>query len=176
MKEIDISYLRECFYSREGVLYWSTARPLSHFRTRAAYKRYLIMRATNAAGSPDKDGYIRVCINGSYFSAHRIIWALAHNRWPLCTIDHIDGDVLNNNIDNLRDVSNQVNLKNSSLSIRNKSGTTGVYWMQKRNKWFASICVNSRLKYLGYFDLKIEAINARKRAEIEHGYHLNHGR
>ena len=40
-------------------------------------------------------------INGRQYNAHRIVWLLYKGDWPLRRISHIDGDGLNNRIDNL---------------------------------------------------------------------------
>jgi hypothetical protein len=57
----------------------------------------------------------------------------------------------------------------------NTSGFTGVFWDKARNKWKANININGRLKHLGLFTDMDDAIIARKRANVEFGYHANHG-
>lgn len=47
----------------------------------------------------------------------------------------------------------------------NTSGVTGVIWDKSRNKWRASINFQNKNIFLGYFDEKEKAINARKIAE-----------
>ena len=46
---------------------------------------------------------------------HRIVWALCHNQLPTMTIDHINGDRLDNHIENLREVSLSENRLNMLL-------------------------------------------------------------
>ncbi len=46
---------------------------------------------------------------------HRIVWALCHDRLPALTVDHINGDRLDNRIDNLREVSLSDNRLNMLL-------------------------------------------------------------
>ena len=46
---------------------------------------------------------------------HRIVWALCHDRMPMLTIDHINGDRLDNRIENLREVSLSENRLNMLL-------------------------------------------------------------
>ena len=60
---------------------------------------------------------------------HRIVWALCHDRMPMLTIDHINGDKLDNHIKNLREVSQSSNNLNTLLPWRpNKdSGVPGVF-------------------------------------------------
>ena len=65
------------------------------------------------AGYNDR-GYIRMYHRGRQFMVHRVAWALYYNKWPEHTIDHINRDGTDNRIDNLRDVSQQVNNNNKS--------------------------------------------------------------
>ena len=120
--------------------------------------------------------YRRVKICGSMYKAHRLIWLLHYGEWPKQFIDHIDGNGLNNRIENLRDVNHTENLRNQRKSVRNTSGATGVYWCHYPPKWQARIRVNKKQIHLGYFTNKEDAIAARKAAEAEYGFHPNHGR
>ena len=45
----------------------------------------------------------------------RIVWALCHDRMPMLTVDHINGDRLDNRIENLREVSLSENRMNMLL-------------------------------------------------------------
>ncbi|MDP3066624.1 MAG: HNH endonuclease, partial [Methanobacteriaceae archaeon] len=63
--------------------------------------------------------------------------------------DHVDGDGLNNQRENLRECSNRQNMQN-----QRKSGTSrfpGIYWNKVAKKWIAQIRVNGKRKFLGYF-------------------------
>lgn len=53
----------------------------------------------------------------------------------------------------------------SKKSKANSSGFKGVSWNKKRGKWLAQIGFKSKNIFLGYFDKKQDAINARKEAE-----------
>jgi len=55
--------------------------------------------------------YIRVQINGIKYRTHRLIWLMIYGYWPNC-IDHIDGNGLNNRLNNLRDVTQAENNRN----------------------------------------------------------------
>ena len=77
------------------------------------------------------------------------------------TIDHIDNDKANNNINNLRWVTQQENSSNRSLSKKNTSGNKGVCFNKKLNKWQAQIMYKNIIKHLGLFDNKEDAIIAR---------------
>lgn len=54
---------------------------------------------------------------------------------------------------------------NAKLHKNNKSGHKGVRWIEARKKWTAYIGIQGKVKNLGYFDEKEDAILARKKAE-----------
>lgn len=107
---------------------------------------------------------------------HNVVWLLHFGAWPEQELDHIDGNGLNNRVTNLRDVPHVQNNKNMRLNSRNKVGVSGVRWNKGKQKWQARIHHNYQDHWLGLFDVLEDAIAARKAAEIELGYHPNHGR
>lgn len=116
-------------------------------------------------------GYRAGSIDGSPALAHRVIWKLWTGDEPE-TIDHINGDKLDNRISNLRNVSQEENNKNSPIYRNNTSGWPGIT-KTKHGRWKVQI---GNGEYLGVF-LKLEdAIEARKRGEHVRNYHVNHGR
>ena len=125
-------------------------------------------------GKPDKDGYLTASIGCNRIIIHRAIWMMIYGEWPN-VVDHINGDKTDNRLLNIRNVTNNENLKNSRLSKRNKSGVTGVIWHKRFNKWHVGIGVNSKLKHIGYYHSYFDAVCARKSAEIRYGYHPLHG-
>lgn len=120
-------------------------------------------------------GYKQGLILGRNYKAHRVIWALVNGEWP-DNIDHINGIRDDNRIDNLRSVSQAENNRNAKRRSNNTSGVCGVHWYKRGNKWVAQIRADGNIKHLGYFTDFDDAVAARKEAEIEHGYHENHGR
>lgn len=114
-EKVSIQHLRECFEYRDGELYWK-ARPESHFQKPADHKAFMTRMAGKKAGKVGSKGYVHIGmrINGDAvcMSAHRVVWAIHYGRWPEETIDHIDRNRTNNRIENLRDVSMSINLKN----------------------------------------------------------------
>jgi hypothetical protein len=82
-------------------------------------------------------------------------------------VDHIDNDRTNNNINNLRWVSNQENSMNRSMKSNNTSGYKGVCFHKNTNKWQARIMINGKQKHLGRFTNKEDAIEIRKRKAKE---------
>ena len=132
------------------------------------------------AGRPEtgKSGktYIRVRYGGRNYAAHRLIALLVNRKNPAGEIDHHDGDGTNNLWTNLRITDRRGNARNQRLFASNTSGHPGVYWVKARSKWIANIRDNKGNRiFLGIFENKEDAINARKYAEDELGYHKNHG-
>jgi hypothetical protein len=134
------------------------------------------VKAGSAAGSMGSAGYRRVKINGAEWKEHRLIFAYYHGRWPKGQIDHIDGDKANNAIENLREVSASDNQKNKTMHRNNTSGHMGVVWRRNRSKWVAEIMVERKRLFLGYFGTFSEAVAARRKAEVDCGFHPNHGK
>ena len=133
--------------------------------------------ANAIAGSLDTShGCRRIQINKVKYHAHRLVWLYHHGVWPDKDIDHIDGNPLNNRIENLRVVTNQENSKNQKLRCTNTSGVMGAYFHKRDQKWIAQIKVDGKLIFLGYFGTFEEAVAARKSAESFYGFHENHGR
>ena len=66
---------------------------------------------------------------------------------------------------NLRWATQTEQVVNQRLNIRNTSGHKGVGFNTARNKWFAVIGINGSNTWLGCFETKEEAIEARKRGE-----------
>lgn len=63
------------------------------------------------AGSLDHQGYTRIGVLDSYYSAHRLAWLYMAGEWP-ALIDHLDGNRSNNRFSNLRVVNQKTNSEN----------------------------------------------------------------
>lgn len=139
-----------------GKLYWKV--------NRQSIKR------NQEAGNITKFGYKKVRIDGKDYQIHRIIYKLHHGDIPTDKqIDHIDGNKLNNRLNNLRLVDNQENGKNRRINSDNKSGIVGICWYKKSNKWQAQIKVNGKMIYLGQSKILSIAKFKRYQAEKKHG-------
>lgn len=82
-------------------------------------------------------------------------------------VDHIDRNGLNNKKDNLREATKSENARNAKVRSDSISKNRGVSWIPEIEKWRALIKVDGQPKYLGNFLTKEEAIEARKKAEVE---------
>ena len=134
------------------------------------------IKTGDIAGNLAQQGYSRIVLDGKLYYSHRLAWFYVHGEWPKDQIDHINQSRTDNRIVNLREVTGAENNKNQSLSKSNKSGSIGVYWQKARNKWIAQININGKVKYLGLFSDKEDAIEARQAANIKYNYHVNHGK
>lgn len=84
------------------------------------------------------------------------------------SVDHIDGNPLNNQKSNLRICTNAENLRNRGFNKNNTSGYKGVFWHKPRSKWTSKIKVNRASIYLGLFSCRHEAARAYNAAALEH--------
>jgi len=132
---------------------------------------YLVRKSTGrpCGQRPNRpDGRIHVQVGRRKLLAHRIVYAIVTGEMPNGDIDHIDGNPLNNRIENLRDVSKSENLHNSKNRKDNSSGFPGVHWHHQHQKWHARIQVDNQRIFLGYFSDYEDAVRARKIAKIKH--------
>lgn len=145
-----------------GVLYWSE---------RVGQRVF----AGDVAGTKI-DGYICIMYRKKYYRAHRIVWEMHMGKVPDgMEVDHINHIRDDNRIENLRIVTKECNMSNKSIYKNNSSGVTGVN-QRKCGKWVAQI--QSGGKKVGlYFGESFElAVKARLKAEIDMGFHINHGK
>lgn len=117
--------------------------------------------------------YRVIGISGKNYLAHRLAFLYMTGSFPDGLVDHINHDSSDNRWANLREATSTDNNRNIRMHHDNRSGICGV-WLD-RKRWVAKIGVNSNQVCIGRFDNLFDAVCARKSAEIEHGYHKNHG-
>ena len=140
---------------------------------REACDRYDKMFNTKYAGklagtSVNVDGYNVLHIKNEWLLVHRVVWAMAHGRWPRKDLDHINGDRTDNRLANLREATRLQNQANYRTPTTNKSGYKGVSWCTRSKRWRAYISINSVTRHLGMFTDKRDAIAARRAAAIKY--------
>lgn len=78
-------------------------------------------------------------------------------------VDHIDGNKLNNQRNNLRACTHTQNSQNSKIPKKNKvksSQYKGVNWHDKSNKWRAYIVIDKKNIHIGTFSNEEDAATA----------------
>jgi hypothetical protein len=158
------------FDLRDGVLYWKPREGKPAFNSRFAGKPAGHILSSAKA----RTAYLVVGVKGRYYMAHRIIWAMLHGSPGKLSIDHIDGNGLNNSPENLRLCKGSTNQRNSRMRRDNTSGFTGVY--RRGDKWSARINVKRKSIYLGSYITREAACAARIIAERKYGFSERHGR
>ena len=159
--ELTQDLLNELFEYRDGVLYWKVSKSNN-------------IKVGDAAGSLNATGYFYTKINNKRYLNHRIIFLMHHGYLPQF-LDHIDGNSVNNSIENLRPATPFENNRNARTRKDNTSGFKGVSWYAPSKKWKARLMINKKEKYLGLFKTLEEAVEAVKKARKElHGEFARH--
>jgi hypothetical protein len=100
----------------------------------------------------EHDRYLQISICGKKIRGHQLAWFLTYGYIPK-TIDHINGNGLDNRLCNLREVTQQQNCHNQRTAPKhNTSGFMGVSFYKAGSKYSAHINLNGKKKHLGYFD------------------------
>ena len=148
-----------------GVLYW---------------RRRINSRVpkTLEAGTQNKSsGYLTVSVHGRNYSVHRVVMLMCYG---FCgeglEVDHINHVRNDNRLVNLRFVTHRGNMRNQSVSGKNTSGVTGVYFSKAKKKYIAQIKVDRKVMHLGMFDTLEEAAAARAEANLKFNFNNNHGK
>lgn len=118
--------------------------------------------------------YRSIKINYKEYKEHRLIWLYHYGSMPIDQIDHIDGNSINNKIDNLREVTNIINSKNRCIQSNNTVGYHGI--TMHKGRYRVRININGIRKSCGVYNTFEEAYKIRKELEKQYNYHINHGR
>jgi hypothetical protein len=153
------NYLHEYTYYKEGRLYWLKPPRQGVSKDSLVGKERI-----------NNKGYRMAMIKGKYWLIHRLIY-IYHFKEIKEVIDHIDRNKLNNNIENLRDVSRSINQSNIGIPSHNTSGYKGVSFYKSRNKWVAEIRVNKKKHWIGSFATEQEAHEAYMKELVNVGQH-----
>ena len=129
-------------------------------------------------GAVSSSGYLVVRMDYKLYLLHRIIYQMHFGDLnDEFQVDHIDGNPMNNRIENLRKATPQQNAQNSKVQSDKKySDLKGVTWHAHKSKWMARVhaCGHSRL--VGYFNTDKEAHAAYCRAaSVAHSAFFNKG-
>lgn len=134
-----------------GVLTWKEIPP----RSRA--------KKGEVAGSRKTNGYIRIYLAGKEVFAHRAAWMHFYGEEPEKLVDHINGDVSDNRICNLR----LADLAENNWNRQEKSSISGACQHKRTGLWTSLIRHRGKRLYLGVFKTKEEAQQAYQAAAKE---------
>ncbi len=135
-KSLTQDYIKSLFTYKDGNLYWKVARSNC-------------LKIGQIAGSGKK--YKVVNLDSSIKAVHVLIW-IYHYGTPTNKIDHINGNSLDNRIENLRQVTVSQNGLNRSKQANNTSGYKNVSWFKPKQKWRVRINLMQKEIHIGYFD------------------------
>ena len=115
-----------------------------------------------------RNTYWHFGVNHNHYKVHRVVWYLCTGEDPKeYEIDHIDGDVDNNKIENLRKVTREVNVRNAKMRKDNKTGLNGIYLNHAgSNDYFYSVRIYDidKIKVTHFSVKKLGLLPARARA------------
>ena len=159
-KQLSMQRLWELFHYTDGKLYRKAP-------VRGAKRGSLLNCKT-------QDNYLEAGVDGKNIRVHRIIYFMFYGYLPR-VVDHINGNTLDNRIENLRAATHSQNSWNAKISKRNKSGVKGVSWHKTASKWVAHIGIKRKLVYLGLHESLQQAEQAVKQARLNlHGEFARH--
>ena len=129
--------------------------------------------------SPNNNGYVTTSLTKNkktkMITVHRLVAStFLPNPEIKKSVDHINNDIKNYKLTNLRWATLSQNQQNQKKSIKNTSGFKGVSFVKKTNKWRADITINGKRINLGSYMNKEDAVNIRiQRAKDEYGEYMN---
>ena len=153
--------LNEMFDYKNGNLFWKSA----------PHRRSDLIGTKAGSFDGQKE---QVIIQGKHYKTHRLVFLMFHGYLPV-EIDHIDGNGLNNCIENLREANRSEQNCNTKLRKTSKTGIKGVSWDSNRKKWTVVVNKNNKTVYRNRFDdvelAELVAIEARNKY---HGLFARH--
>lgn len=153
---LDLDYLRSILKYCPATGLFSYLRPVTR------------SKVGDIAGCPTGKGYIRITIDGVHYHAHRLAMLYIYGRAP-AIVDHKDGVITHNWIENLREASRNENSQNRKGPNRNNksTGLMGVYPARGTDRFTSKIYADGKTVCLGTYDTPEEAhavyIEAKKR-------------
>ena len=130
-KPIDVDKMRELFYYDSGRVRCKVARRRKPLGSLASDERGCVK------------GYRRISILKNLYKEHRVVWSLFNDTVP-DIIDHINNDVTDNRIENLRE-------SNHTLNGYNRKKSRCISYNKNNGNWHSYIVYNKRNVHIGCF-------------------------
>ncbi len=162
MSELTLPYLHSLFEYKGGKLFWKADR------ARGKVKK------GQEAGCLTSHGYHRLMLDYKEYPTHRIVFMMHYGYMPK-VVDHIDGNPLNNCIENLRESCSQTNQYNRKLGKNNTSGCKNVSFHKTRNLWQVHIRCAKKVHFWYLESLELAELVAHEARIKLHGGFVNHG-
>ena len=100
---------------------------------------------------------------------HQVVF-LMHKGYLPKIVDHIDGNIQNNAIENLREATKSQNSYNQKLRVNNKSGHRCVFWHKHHQAWFVKVVAKGKVVVTQYIkDFELACLVADEARDIYHG-------
>ena len=96
-----------------------------------------------------KHGYIEAQVQGKRFKAHHLVWYIHHGYFPK-QLDHVDGDRVNNKIENLRECTTVENARNRKKKD-NRALPRNVYHAHIDGKYRVCLTIGGKQLSFGTF-------------------------
>ncbi len=119
-----------------------------------------------SVGWAGTNGYLYAAVDSKTYPLHRLVWKW-HGHQNVPFLDHINCDVSDNRIENLRPATRHENMQNRGIPKNNTSGVKGVVWKADKQKWRVRVGVNGKRIHVGDFEdfelAELVAIEARNK-------------
>lgn len=155
----------------EGMYQVSNLGKVKSLERLVLYKdgRSKLIKEREIKSNLDKYGYYKVRLSfkskAKNFFVHQLVAMAFLDHKPNgmeIVVDHINRNRKDNNVSNLRLVTNRENT--NQKHFKSSSKYTGVCWSKQKNKWTSQIVINKKLIYLGAFTDEYEAHLAYQKA------------
>jgi hypothetical protein len=161
MSPLTQDYVNSLFEHKDDVLFWKVSRGNGK------------IKAGDVAGCLTSQGYKRVMIDYKEYPLHRIAFLMHYGYFPEA-VDHINGNPLDNSIQNLRDATAQTNQYNRRKGTNNKSGCKNVSWHKKNQVWQVHVRHDKKVKSWYVKDFELAELIAQEARNLYHGNFANH--
>lgn len=111
------------------------------------------------------DRYCKIQLQQKFYKTHHLVFLYHHGYIPQM-VDHIDGNSINNRIENLRPCTAHQNSFNTKGQPNKTSIYKGVCWNKKYGLWIAQIYLRKKRTVLGFFEDQKEAALAYNRGAV----------